>query len=205
MKKILIFFAFALTYSVSMTSYAEVKIVNTDDPEWCSYQQNCTYIRNVRCRTHRSNPKVRCERKIQKDALRAGADTVVYQSAQESGEQNLDDDAGPPDFVAYGLAYRCADLSETGKQMLDRINSKLAYRTQVVTAENEKRCDVKQDCKFLREFKCSTSRDRPELRCLKKIYKQARNSSLNKLVIKNEQYSPGKYRVYMDAYQCNFK
>lgn len=205
MKTLLLVLFMGLVINSGVVSASDVKIVNTSDADWCSYQQNCTYLRSVRCRTSRSNPKLRCDRKLAKDARKFGGDTVVYQSAKLSEEQSSDDDF-EPDFVAFGHAYHCAgELDAASKKRLNKIINRPKYRAKVTTHENEQRCDMKNDCKFVREFKCTTTRDRPELRCLKKVYKLARHTPVNKFVIEKEVYTFSKYNVLMRGYQCSFE
>lgn len=188
----------------SVPTYKDVRIINVDDAEWCSYQKNCLYIRNVRCRTSGDNGKKYCDRKVKKQSFKVGADTFVYQSARLSIEVSDDPEYGP-DYVAFGHAYSCSNkFEDIRKKFLDRTILRSHHRMQVTTIENENRCNTLSACELIRQHECSTVRDRAELRCLKKIGKYA---SGNKLVIKKEIYSEnsGRYRVLMDAYRCDIK
>lgn len=185
-------------------TYKDVKIINVDDTEWCSYHKNCLYIRNVRCRTSSDSGKKYCDRKMARESFKVGADTFVYQSARLSIELSDDPEYGP-DYVAFGHAYSCTGrFDDIRNKFLEKTILRNHHRMLVTTVENENRCNTLSACEFLRQHQCSTIRDRAELRCLKKINKYAGG---NKLVIKKEIYSEnsGRYRVLMDAYRCDIK
>jgi len=185
-----------------LTLAPNVKTLKPDSDGWCQIENQCEYLRNLKCG---GVTEEECVGHLKIDALKLGGDTiVVHEKKPYIGYRGK--------ILLFAQAYNCTNrFTEFGmRYQLDRPSS--LQKVRYLSSAYAKKCDTEKKCKSVSPFECSETNWGPARMCLKTIDKTYTGvGEINTLIFEKEtfteledngRYQRGNYLLSGQAYNC---